>query len=625
MFRIRIFYLFTGLLLTIAALTFLGCSIIGFVIGSRVDASKPDKRSIPGWDVINLQMGKRITVTTRNGKMLQGTYKGSELMGNQDYQQKYQDKRSRHPEYLLPDLNENISVVTRKDTYGGKFDGLIYTSLLLREEQPSKPSIRKFNISDIQQIKLSTGKVITGEVWQNMVLNRKVPNKAVIVIEGKTGITQLPLDQVETVWVKTSKNARFVGFLIGATVDALVIAAVLSSQNKEESPSTSDTSVAFSCPYVYSFDGEHYVLDSEPFGGALFRAAQRTDLDNLDYLLDVGGTYRLRIANELQETQYIDEIKLLVVDHDPAVKVAPSFRGELYGLSSLLPPEKAVNYEGADVLPLVIKRDEHFWVSNPFHREVNDRKSLRDGLILEFPRPAGSSSVRLLVNVQNTLWASYLQGKMLAFQGRDLDHWYETLNQSEALRKALLQTMVREGMLLVYAWDGQKWRYQDFIWEVGPALPKDQVVELDLSDIPGNILRIRLEVPPGFWMVNSVQADFSSNSPLKVQELSPVYAKNGTGRNILSLLLSEDGRHYVMEKTGEFAEVQFPAIQKQPGTSRTFILQISGYYTIHVQAKGEPQYARVERFMKQPGAYTRYTLELLNHYLVSEMNHYNRM
>jgi hypothetical protein len=58
-----------------------------------------------------------------------------------------------------------------------------------------------------------------------------------------------------------------------------------------------------------------YDESHETFGGAIFHAAQRTDVDNLDHLAEVGGAYRVKLTNELQETQYVDELKLLVVDH----------------------------------------------------------------------------------------------------------------------------------------------------------------------------------------------------------------------------------------------------------------------------------------------------------------------
>ena len=140
---------------------------------------------------------------------------------------------------------------------------------------------------------------------------------------------------------------------------------------------------------VYSFNASSYILDSETYGGAPFKAAERTDYDNLDYVLPVDGKYHLRMTNELPETQYTDEIKLIVVDHPRGTNVIPESHGSIHTISSPVAPLSATDFDGQDVAKLIAKKDELFWESNPFSKNPEIPDELRDGLILEFPRPLG--------------------------------------------------------------------------------------------------------------------------------------------------------------------------------------------------------------------------------------------
>ncbi|NUM77932.1 hypothetical protein HUU40_26520 [candidate division KSB1 bacterium] len=264
---------------------------------------------------------------------------------------------------------------------------------------------------------------------------------------------------------------------------------------------------------------------------------------------------------------------------------------------------------------MITDKDDRVWVSNPFGRNPEDKPEVRDGLLLEFPRPAGTNAAKLCCNLQNTLWASYLQGQLLALHGRELPDWYALMNSSPAARAALFQAMVREGMLLVHVWNGQVWQEAGFFWEVGPSLAKDQVLWLDLSNIPGENLRVKLESTAGFWMINSVVIDYSPEAELIVTELLPEQARDHLGQDQREILTDNDGRYYVMPAVQDWAELVFVAPPLRKGQQRSVVLKSSGYYEIHVSAEGEPQRELVSRLMAEPGAYGQYTLRMLNQHV----------
>ncbi|MBL0023938.1 MAG: hypothetical protein IPO98_02485 [Saprospiraceae bacterium] len=63
-------------------------------------------------------------------------------------------------------------------------------------------------------------------------------------------------------------------------------------------------------------------------------------------------------------------------------------------------------------------------------------------------------------------------------------------------------------------------------------IPKDQVVVLDLKDISGDKLKIRLESTVGFWMINSIGADYSEEMTADIHELTAESAIDQTGKNV---------------------------------------------------------------------------------------------
>lgn len=427
-------------------------------------------------------------------------------------------------------------------------------------------------------------------------------------------ITDIPIANIDRMAIGSNLNSgKIMGFVLGLSVDAVMLISVLNKTGDQVEKGMANAMFGSSCPLVYSYDGSSYQQDAELFGGAIFKAAERPDWDNLDFLRETDdGLYRLKMTNVFDETQEVDFVKLLVIDHPRGSRVYPSFQGKLYALTNPQAPRKAHTFSGLDVRDDLRRTDEAYWLSNPLNRDLNNPEDLRDGVVLEFDRPDQASAAALLLNVQNTLWGSVLQKEMLKLPGRNLPQWYETLNHSEQAREELVGAMIREGMLKVSVWGNFGWRPAGHIWSVGSSVAKDIVLELNLDGIQGDKLRLKLEGPPGVCMLNSARVDFSFfHVPLGVQELDLYQASDQNGSDISLALLKADDLYYSMPTARDEAFLEFKAPPKKPGTHRSFMLKSGGYYTIHMPAEGEPQPERMQEMLTVPGAFTRYGLSLL--------------
>ena len=123
-----------------------------------------------------------------------------------------------------------------------------------------------------------------------------------------------------------------------------------------------------SCPFLYVYDGEKYqfvtdLLWRAPLGLVTSMGFVAPD-ETKDFVKISGtqiqpksGRYSIQITEELWETAYFDEVKLIAVDHPVGTDIfvneqytPPPFADfKVYGVAEKLYPKSAVNHRGEDV------------------------------------------------------------------------------------------------------------------------------------------------------------------------------------------------------------------------------------------------------------------------------------
>jgi hypothetical protein len=184
-----------------------------------------------------------------------------------------------------------------------------------------------------------------------------------------------------------------------------------------------------SCPFLYSFDGKKLVFDAEPYGGAFCPALKRTEWCVLEHLKEANGRYSLLMTNELDETQYTDELKLVVVDHDSSVSIAPDAAGKIHTIADPAAPLSARDAAGATILPLIREKDGLSWQSSLSSETTGKPAAVRDTLEFEFAKPEAAHTVKLLVNASTTRFGAAMGKKFLAMHGGGLSKWYDEVDK----------------------------------------------------------------------------------------------------------------------------------------------------------------------------------------------------
>ena len=355
-----------------------------------------------------------------------------------------------------------------------------------------------------------------------------------------------------------------------------------------------------SCPFIYSYDGENYILDAEPYGGAYARGLQRTDWCALENLKEVGGKYSILVSNELEETQYTDELKLITVDHPKGIKVAPDPSGKIHTLRNLVAPVSAYDKKGRDLLPLVAEIDRVMWLSQ---EEERNEDSLREELIFEFPKPIEAQKAKLVVNAQTTLWGSEVAKRYIELYGDDVNKYFQDINSHGPAYSSNIMMNLREELygLQIRVETDKGWETKEIIRGGNPLISENVVYNLDLGDVTGETLKIKLTPPAAFWMINFLAADYTEDLPVTLTALEAEEAVDHKGQDVHELLATEDSKYHEMPDISDSVNVVFESTPRIPGMERTVFLKANGYYDIHLQAEGAPQYELIQRLQREPG------------------------
>jgi hypothetical protein len=418
---------------------------------------------------------------------------------------------------------------------------------------------------------------------------------------GRSAIAIADIRNVELHRISGGRTALAVG---GGVTVLLVAAAAVAAAGADPAPQPTGTG---SCPLVYSWDGDGWRLDSGTYGGAITEALARTDVDNLDYVsASAEGIVRLKIANELPETDYIDALGLLVVDHENGTTVAPSSEGELLALRNPRPPTAARGLDGGDALARLQARDDWSWESSLVSPAMGG--SPRDGLVLEFARPADASQARLLVDGHNTPWATYLLEEYLRAHGNGLDAWYAAMDGDPLRARRFFDRLARQAFLDVAVLTEDGWQSQALVWEAGPEIVKRQVVSLDLTRVRGDVVQVRLTAPRSFWLVDHAAIDYGPAPSFVVQEVDFATAHQPDGTDIGRSLGAQDGQHWVARQ-GDSAEVTFRVPAVAPRSTRTYLLASTGWYRMNASRNGPPDTEMLTRMEEEPDAIARISFE----------------
>jgi len=419
------------------------------------------------------------------------------------------------------------------------------------------------------------------------------------ITDGKLFV-QIPVDKVLYVVNKKIDGVMTFVATVGVLTGAALVVVLIALATKK------------SCPFIYSFDGTNYIFDAEPLGGAVAKVFERTDYSKLAHLKETDGVYKLRITNEVYETEYIDEMSLIVVDHPKGTAVTMNNNGKIYALKNMETPVYATDENGQDITPFVRDKDDVIWMSR---MPVSDGNKLRHSISLGFKKPAGARKAWLVYNTGTTHWGSVMISEMLELYGTGLQDHYAKLNEKGEYYNTSMNFLQREELyeMKLLMKRGGKWENQGLLQGGGPFKTDERVMELDLTGVEGETLELQMNPPVGFWTLGYFGITYDQPLPATGKEVKVANTLDNNGNNINNLISLSDEKYHLMPKTGDWFNAEYKAPEKPDNLERTIFMKTKGWYDIHMpELTKEPDLKTLFGLISKPGAVVKFSNE---HYI----------
>jgi hypothetical protein len=419
------------------------------------------------------------------------------------------------------------------------------------------------------------------------------------------GRYKLSLDQIQKIEViekdkKRTTNSYVIGAL-GYTIGALAVVAIIVAATKS------------SCPFISAYTNNEFVLQGETYGGAIYPQLARDDYMPLRMSPTTNNTLQLKISNELQEQQYTDFADLIVVTHSENTKVLSDEKGNLYEIANPQLPIAAWTGNNKDAMAPLLKKDDNTLL----HFDDTLATDATNYLITKFNKPAGTQKGKLVLAIKNSYWLDYLYGEM----AKSFGSYYNTYVKKQDKRPAseLLQWAKDQKIPLeVSVKTKTGWQKIMDLTTIGPLATREIVVPLDLKNVEGSSVEVRLSSGFMFWEIDYAAIDFSGNNNFSVETISPSIATDETGKNVLPELNKKDGIYLEQPVPGNCVTLEYKDLPQHPNTVQTYILHTKGYYTHVRELKGSPKIAFLKQF-KKPGGFPAYSLELYKKFSTTTM------
>lgn len=366
--------------------------------------------------------------------------------------------------------------------------------------------------------------------------------------------------------------------------------------------------LAGSCPMVFTWNGSRFEFITDVLGVAPLGAASGDGshfaVDHDEYVSIAGeslkplnGRYEIRLTEELREVSYIDQVRLIALDHPADIGIVtnekfrsppfPEFR--LFGVKRRIYPAAARDHRGTDVRARLLKRDRIY--VDGFARDVSGRAEMHY-LHLDFAGAAPHNRAVLILNG----WVDWADGSTFAaaaqenkdlvmpsLQVKDAEGRWRTLVEDMGIPAGKPKTIAVDlsGKFLSASREVRIVTNLCVYWDEVFLSESNTAPDVRLSDVPMSRANLRFR---GFSRPSihperkqPETFDYSVVSPVSNWNPTPgLYTAYGDVRS----LIAQIDDHMAIFGSGDELQLSFAAAglpSLPPGWKRDFLLFVDGW------------------------------------------------
>ena len=404
---------------------------------------------------------------------------------------------------------------------------------------------------------------------------------------------------------KKSTNHSTASSIVGLTLTTAAVVGIIvaAAESSKSTPAPTTNNQVTCSPQVYLTDSNQTELQGTLYSGALYASLERTDWLPLHMSQPTGDNLRVTVQGKKEEDIFVHGVQLMQVTHKDDESALVDRKGEiLIYKDPVLPNEANIGFH-QNVNPEISVRDGKYYA---FTNHAKGESS--SDIVLDFKKPKGISTGKLIVNVKNSHWSYYLFSQFKSLYGDSYPSLL--LRKDKADPEKVLQCELDQFLpILVSVKVKSGWKFVDYFPTSGNTRARDLIMKLDLSEFSNSDhVQIRLQTTFMFWDLDYAGMDFSQENSYQVSVIPACKEfKEQPGTGVVGQFSNDQST--VEIKDGEKLNLEFE-INGKPGydSKNSFFLVGKGYYHDNTSFEGKPRYAELLRFAGK-GAFDKYSRE----------------
>lgn len=345
----------------------------------------------------------------------------------------------------------------------------------------------------------------------------------------------------------------------------------LTEDIRYHSPYHSSGGGSTSCPYVYSWTGERYLLEAEAFGIAFGKSLELTTSHRLPSLKPENGSVKIKIANRRPETHYINELRLFSVEVPENSEIFLDEKDQAWPVYLPHTPAAASDNSGGKILSEVSDTDGNYWESRNLGGSPGSE--FEDVVELSFVNDHSEGS--LLITGINSEFSQVVFKNVFDFMGDNSLSFMHAVEHDPEMADAL-RYWIDESSLKVSLWTGAGFRQVGKLHAEATAVPFSRIVRIDARGIPGDTLKIRLSCLTDLWKIDRVRLDWTPAKPLPGKELALVSALRENNTDVSANISDADDKYEILIPP-ESVELTYRCGASSGNDKTAYVLKASGY------------------------------------------------